>query len=49
MLDAQRDLYLAKRDYAQARYDYLLSTLKLKQAAGTLSEPDLVEISAALQ
>src|SRR6185503_5514008 len=49
VLDAQRDLYLAKRDYAQSRYDYLLNRLKLKQAAGTLSEADLVAIGAALQ
>ena len=48
-LDAARDLYLGKRDYAQARYDYLFNRLRLKQAAGTLSEADLVQISAALQ
>ncbi len=49
VLDAQRDLYLAKRDYAQSRYDYLLYRLRLKQAAGTLSETDLVGIGEALQ
>jgi outer membrane protein len=49
VLDAQRDLYLARRDYAQSRYDYLLYRLRLKQAAGTLSETDLVSIGAALQ
>jgi outer membrane protein len=49
VLDAQRDLYLARRDYAQSRYDYLFNRLKLKQAAGTLSDADLVSISAALQ
>jgi outer membrane protein len=49
VLDAQRDLSLAKRDYAQTRYDYLLNRLKLKQAAGTLSESDLEALSAALQ
>lgn len=49
VLDAQRDLFLAKRDYAQARYDYLFSTLRLRQAAGTLSEQDLGAIGAALQ
>ena len=49
VLDAQRDLYLARRDYAQSRYDYLLFRLRLKQAAGTLSEADLVAIGAALQ
>jgi outer membrane protein len=49
VLDAQRDLYLARRDYAQARYDYLFNRLKLKQAAGTLSDADLVSVGAALQ
>lgn len=49
VLDAQRDLYLAKRDYAQSRYDYLLNRLKLKQAVGTLSEADLASVNAALQ
>jgi outer membrane protein len=49
VLDAARDLYLAKRDYAQSRYDYLLNRLKLKQAVGTLSETDLMSLNAALQ
>jgi outer membrane protein len=49
VLDAQRDLYLARRDYAQSRYDYLYNRLRLKQAAGTLSESDLVSLGAALQ
>jgi outer membrane protein len=49
VLDAQRDLYLARRDYAQSRYDYLFNRLRLKQAAGTLSEADLVNVGAALQ
>lgn len=49
VLDAQRDLFLARRDLAQARYDYLLNSLKLKQAAGTLSEADLESINAALR
>ncbi|MDO9421529.1 MAG: TolC family outer membrane protein [Herminiimonas sp.] len=49
VLDAERDLYSARRDYAQSRYDYQLNTLKLKQAAGTLSEEDLLTISRAMQ
>jgi outer membrane protein len=49
VLDAQRDLYFAKRDYAQSRYDYLVNRLKLKQAAGTLAEVDLVSVSVALK
>lgn len=48
VLDAERDLYLIKRDYAQARYDYLLSLLRLKNSAGTLSESDLANIDSML-
>ena len=48
VLDATRDLYAAKRDYAQARYDYLINRLKLKEAAGTLSEQDLVALNGLL-
>ena len=49
VLDAERDLYAAKRDSAKARYDYLLSRLRLKQAVGTLSENDLLETSRLMQ
>lgn len=49
VLDAQRDLYLVKRDYYQTRYEYLVNRLRLKQAAGTLSEDDLKAVSSALQ
>jgi len=45
VLDAERDLYAAKRDLAKARYDYLLNTLRLKQAAGSLSETDLASVA----
>lgn len=48
VLDAERDLYLIMRDHAQARYDYLLSTLRLKQAAGTLRVEDLARINEIL-
>jgi outer membrane protein len=49
VLDAQRDLFIARRDFAQARYDYLLNSLRLKQAAGMLTEEDLTSMNAALQ
>jgi outer membrane protein len=45
VLDAQRELLRARRDYARSRYDYLLDTLRLKQAAGTLTETDLALIN----
>jgi outer membrane protein len=49
VLDAQRDLYQAQRDYAAARYNYVFSELRLKQAAGTLGESDLAQINSWLQ
>jgi outer membrane protein len=48
VLDAERDLYLIKRDHAQARYDYLISTLQLKEAAGVLTEADLNDVNNML-
>ena len=49
VLDAQRDLYLAKRDYEQSRYDYLIYRMRLKQAVGTLAEGDILSVSDALR
>ncbi|HEY8605578.1 MAG TPA: TolC family outer membrane protein [Noviherbaspirillum sp.] len=49
VLDAERDLYAARRDAAQARYDYQLNVLRLKQAAGSLSEEDLLRLSRLMQ
>jgi len=43
-----RDTFAAKRDYTTARYEFLLNTLKLKQATGTLSEKDLAGVSKLL-
>jgi len=48
VFNAQSNLYRAKRDYARARYDYLLNTLRLKQAAGTLSPDDLTQLNGFL-
>ncbi|MGE0336229.1 MAG: TolC family outer membrane protein [Gammaproteobacteria bacterium] len=39
---AERGLSQSRRDYARARYDYVLNRLRLKQAAGTLAPADLV-------
>ncbi len=49
VLDATRDLYRAKRDLSSARHDYLLSLLRLKQAAGTLGESDVAQINNWLE
>ena len=45
VLDAQRELFGARRDLSEARYRYLLDVLRLKRAAGTLSEEDLRIVS----
>ena len=45
---SERTTLDAKRQHARARYDYLLDSLRLKQAAGTLSPNDLKQISAWL-
>lgn len=45
VLDATRNLYNARRQEAEARYNYVLDTLKLKQAAGTLSDTDIAAVS----
>ena len=45
---SQRATSKARRDYSNAKYNYILNTLKLKQAAGTLSPNDLNIINAWL-
>ncbi len=45
VLDADRDLYLTKQEYAKARYDYLLNSLKLKKATDTLTGMDLQQLA----
>ncbi len=45
VLIAQQNLYDAKRTAASDQYNYLLDTLLLKQAAGSLKPDDLVQIN----
>jgi len=49
VLNAQQQLYSTQRDLARARYDTLLNGLRLKSAAGTLTEADLVLINTLLE
>jgi outer membrane protein len=48
VLDAQRDLFLARAEYVRARYDYALDTLKLRHAVGLLDISDLDQIDHLL-
>jgi len=45
VLVSLRETFRAQRDYSSARYDYLVNTLRLKQAAGLLSPNDLTDIN----
>lgn len=48
VLNAQQQVFQTRRDLQQQRYQYLLNTLRLKQSAGRLSEPDLEAINRTL-
>jgi len=41
VLNAQQQVFSTKRDLSKARYDALMSGLKLKAAAGSLSDADI--------
>jgi outer membrane protein len=49
VLDALQDLYRYKKEQAQARNDYLLNTVRLNHAVGTLKEEHLKQINAWLE
>jgi outer membrane protein len=45
----EQALFRTRRDYARARYNYLLDTLRLKFAAGTLTTGDLAAVNGFLE
>lgn len=49
VLDSQRDVFDASRNLKNTRYDYVINTLLLKQAAGTLSGQDIEAVNAWLK
>lgn len=48
VLNAQQQLFSTMRDLAQARYNTLVNELKLKAAAGTLTEEDVAKVNRLL-
>ncbi|WP_372761022.1 outer membrane channel protein TolC [Pseudoalteromonas sp.] len=48
VLVSTQNLYNAKRNLADVRYRYVVSTLRLKQATGTLTSADLMAINRGL-
>lgn len=49
VLLAERNVYAAKRDYANSRYDYVINTVKLRAASGQLGELDIKELNGWLK
>jgi outer membrane protein len=49
VLQAQRQLYQARRDYATALYDYIINTIQLREVAGMLTPADVQEVDKWLQ
>ena len=48
VLDAERNLFYARSEYAKARYEYIINTILLKRAAGLLEEEDINKISTTM-
>ena len=49
VLDAERDLFQAKKDFAQSRYDYLINSIRLKKVTNNLTEQDILAINKWLE
>jgi len=49
VLLSQQQLFAAERESARARHNYILATLRLKQAAGTIDIADLRAVNAMLE
>ena len=49
LLQSERSLYAAQRDYLNSRYDYIISRLRLKSSVGSLTPKDLYEISNLME
>ena len=49
LLQSERSLYAAQRDYLNSRYDYIVSRLRLKSSVGSLTPQDLYQISDLME
>jgi outer membrane protein len=48
VLNAQQQLFATRQNLARARYETIMNGLRLKSAAGTLKEEDLMQVNALL-
>jgi outer membrane protein len=49
LLQAEKNLYSAEKNLANAKYDYILANLRLALAAGTISPSNIVDINNLLK
>ena len=49
VLNATKSLYQSKQSLSASRYNYIISMLQLKQAAGTLNAEDINLVNAGLE
>ncbi len=49
VVQSERTTFQTKRDLSRARYDYIVNTLSLKEAAGVLTIDDISEVNKLLQ
>jgi outer membrane protein/protease secretion system outer membrane protein len=45
VLNARQQIFRAQRDLSKGRYDYVLARIRLKAAAGTLGEGDILQVN----
>ena len=48
VLNAQTQLFSTRRDLARARYDVLVNSLRLRQAAGVLEAADVTAVNTLI-
>lgn len=48
VLNEQKNLYAAQRDYSHSLYDYIINSVQLKQTSSSLTQEDLVKINQLL-
>lgn len=49
LLDAEKNIYQAKRELSRSHQDYIINSLRLRVATGTLASSDILHIDSLLQ
>jgi outer membrane protein len=49
LLEAEKNIYIAKKDLSRAHQQYILNSLKLRVASGTLAASDITHVDSLLE